>query len=245
MNFLELLKNGNNVGAHRGASSIAPENTMRALDASAGRSDFIEIDVQLSRDGAALIFHDDTLERTTNLGVAKRVSELSFKELSKLDYGSWFDGKSEPLLTLDDSLKFIKENNLFLNIEIKDIHKYFSDEQVVIAVVKEIKKWQVESQVIISSFRAEYLPLCKDIDSEIPTALLVEDKHPENLIKYLNELKVDAYNISDELVDSMLIKELKDSGLYVGVYTVNDPSRQKELFEIGVNGVFSDILKSD
>lgn len=243
MNFLELLNIGNIVGAHRGASSVAPENTMRALVASAGCSDFIEIDVQLSSDGKALIFHDDTLERTTNLTKPIRVSKLSFAELSELDYGSWFDGKNEPILTLSNTLRFIKENNLFLNIEIKDIHNFFSDIQVVDTVFKEIKKYQVESQVIISSFWCEYLLLCKEIDSDVPTALLVEKKHPENLINFLKELKVDAYNMSDELVDSQLVKELKDSGFYVGVYTINNPSRQKKLFEMGVNAVFKDNIK--
>ena len=241
MNFLELFNSGNIVGAHRGASSTAPENTMRALEMSIGHSDFIEIDVQLSRDGIAVIFHDDTLERTTNLTVPKRVSELSFKELSELDYGSWFDGKSEPLLTLRKALKFIKENNLFLNIEIKDMHDCFSDEEVVSTVVREIKSFNVESQVIISSFRAQYLPLCKEMALDIPTALLVYKKHPDELIEYLKELEVDAYNMNDELIDSDSVQKLKDAGFYVGVYTVNNPSRQKELFEMGVNGIFSDI----
>lgn len=243
MNFLELLNSGNIVGAHRGARSLAPENTMRALKKSVGRSDFIEIDVQLSCDGEAVIIHDETLERTTNLTKPQRVSALSLEELSKLDYGSWFDGKSEPLLTLNNALKFIKENNLFLNIEIKDMHEYFSDDQVVITVVQSIKSHKLESQVLISSFRGEYLSMCKEVSSYIPTALLVDNKHPDNLIEYLKELKVDAYHMNDELVDSESIAQLRKEGFYVNVYTVSNLLRQKELFKMGVNGVFSDILK--
>ena len=243
MNFLELLNSGNIVGAHRGASAVAPENTMMALQKSVGHSGFIEIDVQLSRDVKAVIIHDETLERTTNLIKPYKVSELSFEELSELDYGSWFDGKSEPLLTLNKALRFIKENKLFLNIEIKDMHQYFSDEKVVSTIVKEVKAWQVESQVLISSFRAEYLPISKDIASDIPTALLAYKKHHNKLIEYLKELKIDAYHMNDELVSSEVVTKLRNSGFYVCVYTVNNPSRKKELFEMGVNGVFSNILK--
>ena len=147
MNFLELLNRTGLIGAHRGARYIAPENTMRSLKVSVGFCDFIEIDVQLSSDGTLIVIHDDTLERTTNVAEIDefksrkpyKVSDFSFKELSSLDYGSWFDGHVEPLLTLSETLQFIKENALFLNIEIKDMHTFFSDGQVVSAVLKEIQ----------------------------------------------------------------------------------------------------------
>jgi len=238
MNFLELLNRGNLVGAHRGASKNAPENTLCSMKASIGHCDFIEIDVQLSSDGVALIIHDETLNRTTD-GSGK-ISDFSFKELNRLDYGSWFDGKHEPLLTLSEALKFIKENNIFLNIEIKDIHDNFSDEKVVSTVLKEIEEGGVQMLVMLSSFRAEYLPLCKEKRPTIPTALLVWNKHPERLTEYLKELQVDAYNMNDELVDKKSIDKLKKAGYFVNVYTVNSSKRRKELFKMGVTGVFSD-----
>ncbi len=238
MNFLELLNRGNLVGAHRGASKNAPENTLCSMKASIGHCDFIEIDVQLSSDGVALIIHDETLNRTTD-GSGK-ISDFSFKELNRLDYGSWFDGKHEPLLTLSEALKFIKENNIFLNIEIKDIHDNFSDEKVVSTVLKEIEEGGVQMLVMLSSFRAEYLPLCKEKRPTIPTGLLVWNKHPERLTEYLKELQVDAYNMNDELVDKKSIDKLKKAGYFVNVYTVNSSKRRKELFKMGVTGVFSD-----
>ncbi|MCD6433450.1 MAG: glycerophosphodiester phosphodiesterase [Sulfurimonas sp.] len=238
MNFLELFKKKHLVAAHRGACSLAPENTMSAIKASVGHCDFIEVDVQLSSDGVAIIIHDDTLNRTTNS--SGKVSDFTFKELSSLDYGSWFDGKKEPILTLSELLKFIEAKGLFLNIEIKDMHKFFSDEKVVSTVFKEIKAWHVENLVLLSSFRSEYLPLCKEKMPNIPTAFLVWDKHPKELIKYLKELKVDAYNMSDKLVDRECVTKLRKAGFFVNVYTINDSIRAKELFDMGVNGVFSD-----
>ena len=249
MKFLELFSQTGLIGAHRGARTKAPENTLRALKASVGHCDFIEVDVQLSSDGAAVIMHDDTLERTTNVAKIEayrsrtpyNVADFTLKELDSLDYGSWFDEKFEPLLTLNTALRFIKESGMFLNIEIKDMHHFFSDEQVVSTVLQEVEELGVQESVIFSSFRHEYLPLCKERLPFVPTAALVEDTHPDNLIEYLQSLHVDAYNMNDELVDRDTVRQLRQAGFFVNVYTVNDPLRAKELFEMGVNGIFTDI----
>lgn len=250
MTFSELLNRTGLIGAHRGARLVAPENTMRSLKASLGRCDFIEVDVQLSSEGIAVVMHDDTLERTTNVDELDefkerkpyRVCDFSFKELSSLDYGSWFDGHVEPLLTLSETLRFIKENNLFLNIEIKDMHSSFSDMQVLSSVIKEIQDWHVENRVLISSFRHEYLPLCKKRLPDVPTAVLFEEKYPEHLIKYVVALDVDACHISDKLVDTKSVHKLRQIACAVSVYTVNDKAVADELFEMGVNGIFTDNL---
>lgn len=250
MNFLELLNRTGLIGAHRGARSVSAENTMHSLKAAIGKSDFIEIDVQLSSEGIAVVIHDETLERTTNVGEIDefksrkpyKVSDFSFKELSSLDYGSWFDGHVQPLLTLSEALQFIKENALFLNIEIKDMHSSLSDAHVVSSVIKEIEDWHVEARVLISSFRHEYLSLCKEKLPDVPTAALVQDKHPENLLEYLKTLKVDAYNMNNELADKESVSTLRKAGYAVNVYTVNEKTRAKKLFEMGVNGIFTDNL---
>lgn len=242
MNFLELFKQNGLIAAHRGISSLYPENTMAAIRACIGQCDFIEIDVQLSKDFKLVIMHDDTLDRTTNIMQIKefssrkshKVCDFTEDELKKLDYG-----RGEPLPTLHDALKFVKEHKLYINVEIKDSHDDFDDEFVVDTVLKEINSLNVQNRVLLSSFRLEYLPLCKDKAPNIPTAALVEYEHPKNLLKYLTSLKVDAYNLDDELVDLKIIKKLRDAGFFVNVYTVDNKSRAKELFEIGVNGVFT------
>ena len=76
----------------------------------------------------------------------------------------------------------------------------------------------------------------------IPTALLVEEQHHKKLIEYLKELEVDAYHMSDKLVDREGVAKLRKAGFFVNVYTINDSMRAKELFDMGVNGVFSDLL---
>ncbi|HUH43275.1 MAG TPA: glycerophosphodiester phosphodiesterase family protein [Sulfurimonas sp.] len=255
MNFLELLSKPALIAAHRGANSLSPENTLSALKKSIGRADFIEIDTQLSRDGVAIIMHDDTLLRTTNVSKIEafdskkpyRVKDFTFDELKGLDYGSWFyknNAKTEPLLTLHDALMFIKENNLFLNLEIKDMSGAFDDEEVVDTVIKEINDTQCSDRILISSFRHEYLKMIKT-KLHIPTAALVEDSHPKELLSYLRELGVDGYCLNDELVDEKSVEMLKEAGFFVGVYTVNSTARSRELFEMGVNFIFSDSLYKD
>ena len=256
MKFLELLNRIGLIAAHRGARSIAPENTLTALKKSVGKCDFIEIDVQLSRDGAAVVMHDDTLERTTNVSEMDlfkkrspyRVSDFTLDELRMLDYGSWFykdKNHKEPLLTLGLALEFIREKGLFMNVEIKDMHGTFSDERVVESVVKEIVSADVDERILLSSFRHEYLRMFKEKLPNVPTAVLVEDKHPQNLIKYLRDLRADAYHVNDKSVDEKTVKKLREEGYFVGVYTVNDANRAKELFNMGVNAIFSDSLKKD
>nr|WP_321267563.1 glycerophosphodiester phosphodiesterase family protein [uncultured Sulfurimonas sp.] len=251
MSFLELFKRPCLIGAHRGSSALYPENTLIALKQSLNHCDFIEIDVQLTQDNVAIIFHDETLERTTNVQevyknrASYKVSDFSYDELKKLDYGSWFycDGKKyQPLLTLLDALEFAKDNNIFLNIEIKDIYNYFDDDIVVSTILHEITDSLTQDLVLISSFRHQYLKLFKELISEIPTAALVQEKHPDNLIDYLRSLKVDAYHFNDILVDEETIKELRDAGFFVNIYTVNDKKRRQQLFNMGVNAIFSDYL---
>ncbi len=251
MSFLKLFKSNLIIGAHRGARAVCPENTMSALKAAVGKCDFIELDVQLSRDGIAVVMHDETLERTTNVNELDefnsrkpyRVCDFTFEELNRLDYGSWFYKEkskkhSEPLLTLCDTLKFIKENLLYINIEIKDVHSCFSDELVVDKVLKEIESSNTQELVLISSFRTQYLLISKAKQIDIPTALLVYNKLKS--IKYLKSLKIDAFHINDKLAEAQTINSLKKAGFFINVYTVDNPVRVKELFKMDVNGVFKD-----
>ncbi|WP_345977502.1 glycerophosphodiester phosphodiesterase family protein [Sulfurimonas sp. HSL3-7] len=247
MNFLKLFEKPDLVAAHRGDRSRQPENTLSALRSSIGKCDFIEIDVQLSRDRMPVIMHDETLGRTSNAKERFRdrkpwhVNDFSFEELQSLDYGSWFNGRSEPLLTLQQALAFAIEENQYLNIEIKDMSAFADDAEVVQTVITAIEKYGAESLVLLSSFYHPYLQLSKTISPVIPTAALLEHKK-KDLLNYLRSLNVNACHLDDVITDRHTVHALRASGFAVNVYTVNDPVRQKELFAWGVNGVFTDNL---
>jgi glycerophosphoryl diester phosphodiesterase len=245
MNFLKLFEKRTLLGAHRGANSVAPENTLLAMKKSLGKCDFIEIDVTLSRDGVAVVFHDDTLERTTNvenLEVFKNrepynVGDFTYEELNSLDYGN-----GQKLLSLKIALEFVRENSIYLNIELKDLKKRFEDKTVVSIVLEEIASAKVSEQVLISSFVCEYLPLVKEMSPNIPTALLIEDSIPQNLVERLRNLKVDACHLAKTLLSYECLMELREAGFYVGAYVVNDEKEQEYLTCIGVNLIITDCL---
>jgi glycerophosphoryl diester phosphodiesterase len=250
MNFLELLKKPNLIAAHRGDRSLKPENTLSALSSSIGKCDFIEIDVQLTKDLVPVIIHDDTLGRTSNVSniemfeerIPWRVSDFTLEELQSLDFGSWFNLKYEPLLTLEKALCYAKKEHLFLNIEIKDMSKTFSDDIVVKIIIALIKKTQTESLVLLSSFYHTYLPMCKKLSPHVPTAALQIYKHPNNLNDYLHTLQVDAYHPEDKITNKKTVAALREAGFFINVFTVNNTERREKLFEWGVNGIFTDYL---
>lgn len=253
MNFLELFKKPNLIAAHRGDRSKKPENTLSALASSIGKCDFIEIDVQLTKDLLPVIIHDETLARTSNVSEIERfkdrkpwrVCDFTKKELQDLDFGSWFDHKVEPILTLEKALNFSKEHHLFLNVEIKDMSNTFEDETVVQIIIDMIQNIQVGHLVLLSSFYHPYLPLCKKHSPKVPTAALQAYRQPSRLIEYLHTLQVDAYHPEDRIIDQKTVSNLKKSGFFVNVFTVNTLKRKKELFDWGVSAVFTDFLEKE
>ncbi|MEA3456425.1 MAG: glycerophosphodiester phosphodiesterase family protein, partial [Campylobacterota bacterium] len=253
MNFLDLFAKPGLIAAHRGDRSVRPENTLSALRLSIGKCDFIEIDLQLSRDKVPVILHDETLGRTSNIQEIEtfaerypwRVRDFAFNELQRLDFGSWFyredpfgcmsagkvhlseiESQHEPLLTLEKALLFVKEEELFMNIEIKGMHDWIPDREVVTIVADVIKRSQAEPLILLSSFHHAYLPICKEFLPDVPTAILTEKRAPENLIDYVGLLQADAYHPDEQYLDEWTVKRVREAGYFVNAYTVNDPSRQ-------------------
>ena len=200
-----------------------------------------------------MIIHDDTLGRTSNVSKVKkfedrtpwRVSDFTEEELQSLDFGSWFDDEYEPIFTLKKALSFVKEQQLFLNVEIKDMSSTFANEIVVQIIIDMIKKTQTEHLVLLSSFYHPYLPMCKKHSSKIPTAALQSYNHPNKLIEYLHTLQVDAYHPEDKITNQKTVVKLRQAGFFVSVFTVNDTKRQTELFDWSVNSIFTDFLETE
>jgi glycerophosphoryl diester phosphodiesterase len=265
MEFLQLLSRTGLIAAHRGNRAVAPENTLFAFEASVGRFDFIELDVQLSRDGVPVVIHDETLARTSDVGTLVefgsrypwKVSDFSLDELKTLDAGSWFyrddpfgeiaKGCTAPspatplrIPTLEEVLGFAKAHDLLLNVEIKGMHDAFSDEEAVASVVGTVEKLQCADRVLLSSFYHPYLKRIKAAAPHLLTAALQESFHPPKVIDYLHELGVDAYHMDDAIATKPMVEMLKEAGFFVGVYTVNSLRRQQELFGWGVNALFTD-----
>jgi len=153
------------------------------------------------------------------------------------------ESQCEPLLTLEKALLFAKEEEIFINVEIKGMHNWISDREVVAIIADVIKRLGVEPQIMLSSFHHLYLLICKELLPDIPTAVLTEEKIPENLIDYLGMLQADAYHPDEQYLNKETVKRVREAGYFINAYTVNDYLRQKELFGWGVNGVITDYLE--
>ena len=265
MNFWDHFKRDKHlIIAHRGARAYRAENTMSAFAYANGRCDFVEFDVGFSRDGVAVIIHDDTLERTSDVrehpefSAPYLVSDYDHDTLKKLDFGSWFlrddtfgtiklgtaskhdllELEKQTILTLEALLIYLKSNRMLANIEIKDMSNTAFDDHAAASVLDIVKRMQMQDNVCISSFNHKYLQQLYELDPLIETAALQENEHPKDLVHYLETLHVGSYNPDFEITDEALIRTLNDAGFFVNVFTVNEQKDIDQLFKWGAKSVF-------
>lgn len=162
-----ISQNSPLITAHRGYAAMAPENTMSAFEAAfnAG-ADACEFDVHMTLDGTLVVFHDDTIGRTTNgTGV---LGELTYEYLSTLDAGSWKDPKfaGEKIPTLHQTLTYFKENNMVAVLEIKVA-------DIVDEVLEMLHATKMDKRTVIISFKESAITKIINEKPEIPALLLL------------------------------------------------------------------------
>ena len=158
------------VWAHRGASDHAPENTLPAIEFAVEQgADGIEFDVQLSKDGAVVLMHDETLERTTDGN--GRVVDRTLAELKRLDARNGMNQLAPTTIpTLDEVLTVLAPERVRINIELKnDVEPYPGLEDQVLAAVDRHK---VGNRVVISSFSENSLRRLHALNPAIELATL-------------------------------------------------------------------------
>jgi len=228
--------------AHRGAGTLAPENTLAAfrLGAQHGYRAF-ECDVKLSADGQAFLLHDATLERTTNgHGTA---GELPWAELSRLDAGSWQGPRyaGEPLPTLDALATWLRRNGLALDLEIKPTPQH--EEATGAAVAHAVRRlWAGAAQPpVLSSFRPEALLAAQAVAPELPRALLLDELWP-GWQGVAQALDCHAVVTNHRLMDAALLAELHGRHWRALCYTVNDEADAQRLIALGIDGLITDAV---
>jgi len=188
--------------AHRGARSVAPENTLEAFRIGLDRyaADMIELDVHLSRDGVPVVVHDDTLERCSDVAARFpdrkpwRVGDFTYPELLSLDAGSWFIAKDPfgqiaagavpeadlarfrsgmvRIPTLKQVLALVSSHHSRVNIELKNFPMQYDG--IAEAVAAEVRAAGLSDKTVLSSFDHELLVRLKTIAPEIERAALCE-----------------------------------------------------------------------
>lgn len=228
--------------AHRGAGTLAPENTLAAfrLGATHGYRCF-ECDVKLSADGVPFLMHDATLERTTSgQGTA---GDLPWAALSQLDAGGWHgrNWAGEPLPTLAALARWIRANGFTLDLEIKPTpgHEEATGHAVALAV-REL--WAGAAvQPLLTSFRPDALRAARDAAPELPRGLLLDELWPgwEGVARALGCVAVVT---NHKLMDAGLVAQLRAEGWRAMVYTVNERADAERLLGLGIDGIVTDAV---
>ncbi len=228
--------------AHRGGGRLAPENTLAGMRAAHNHGfTFVEYDVKLSSDGVPFLLHDDRLERTTNAhGLARK---LNWDALQALDAGSWLDASfaDERLISLETVAEYTQAENLMSNIELKPCPG--REHETGTAVALAIRQCWARATVLplLSSFSEDALSAAHLAAPEVPRALLVEEV-PADWHQRLLRHGCVALNIQERHITQALVAAIQTKGYRVAAYTVNDPARARELFDWGIDALFTDEL---
>jgi len=252
--------------AHRGARSLAPENTMAAArKAHRSGADMWEADVVVTADQELILLHDDSLTRTTNAAnvFPERgpwtFTSFTLKELRSLDAGSWFVDtdphgqiaagtltdkdqaacRGEKIPTLTEALVFTREADWRMNIELKRLPPPMTDFPVVDRVLALIDLLNVAAgQIVFSSFEHDWLRQIRVRRPEFKLEAIIG----YSAVKPLDwgDLDFATYNARHTLTSTRKIRRLAEKGIAVNVWSVNSEKDMYRFIEAGAVGIITD-----
>ncbi len=238
--------------AHRGASAVAPENTLAAFEkALDDGAEGIEFDVQLAKDGVPVVVHDENLSRLS--GTENFVADLTVEELQKLDVGSWFNSantrfandnfSNEIIPTLEELFDFLKSYKGLLYVELKCETK--TAEKLVRAVCEVIKQTNLLPQIVLKSFYLQTLTRAKEILPEIRTATLFSPKimsvlrKRRHILDEAEKFRADEISIHYSLATKSLVEKARNRGLPTTIWTADNPLWVKRAQDFGINAIIT------
>lgn len=242
------------VFAHRGASAYAPENTIAAIDkADALGFDWVENDVQRTKDGELVIVHDTDLKRTTNVEevfpdrAPWKVKDFTAAEIAELDAGSWFGpafaGARVP--TLKQYLRGVDANRQKLLLEIKAPELYPGIERDTLRVLRQegwLKRGHVKHRLVVQSFSAATVKAVHQQRPDITTGFLGTPAVADlpSYAAYTDQINPSNTTISAEYVRAVhALKGAHGKRLRVNTWTVNDAANARRVQGYGVDGIIT------
>jgi glycerophosphoryl diester phosphodiesterase len=225
---------------HRGAKAYAPENTLASIHAAADLGvAWVQVDVKLTKDDVAVVFHDEELERCTS--GSGLIRDITLAELRELDAGSWY-GESflgEKVPTLEELLNAVLERGLGVNLEIKPCPgREVETAEVALDVATRI--WPEDlPPPLISSFQNVSLETAMDMMEEWPRGLLMNEYREDwrDMAEYLQAATI---NINGNAATEEQIEDYVDFGKPVLAFTINQPDKARQLLRLGVDSFFAD-----
>jgi glycerophosphoryl diester phosphodiesterase len=225
---------------HRGAAAQAPENTLGGFACAARLGiRWIELDVQLTADGVPVVFHDDRLDRTTD-GRGLLV-ETSMADLRRLDAGRWFAERfaGERVPTLAEALSLLLEQGQGLCLEVKaDEARGGPTARAALACLR--RQWPADGPpLMLSSFAKSALRVLAETAAVWSRGWLIE-RLPLDWRREVRALGCHSLHLDHAALDEAAVTAVKDEGLALLAYTVNDRARAEQLWAWGVDALFSD-----
>jgi glycerophosphoryl diester phosphodiesterase len=241
--------------AHRGASAVAPENTLaafrRALEIGA---DGIELDVRLASDGVPVVIHDATLQRTGSVRGA--IAQMTSAQLANADVGSWFNGARPEQAREEYAREFVpslervfqlvldrKPENFTIYVELKTDGKSSDLPQ---SIADLIKRYRFHDRVVIVSFDLDALRQTKLSDSSIGTGALFAPRHgagtglrAEKIMALAIESGADEILLHRLIARPRLINSAIRNDFKVVVWTADDAVWLKRARELGVHALIT------
>lgn len=225
---------------HRGAASLAPENTLAGFRKAAEAGvRWVEFDVRLAGDGRCILLHDDTLERTTS--GRGRADLLGFEELRRLDAGAWFGPgfAGERIPSLEEAIELLAELGLGANVELKPGPGAEAATGKAVAEMLRARWPKSLPTPLVSSFKEAALAAFRDAAPEVPRGLLFSAV-PADWRARAESLGCVTIHCNQNRLTRSQAREIIEAGFPILAYTVNDPARAEELWGWGVATMITD-----
>jgi glycerophosphoryl diester phosphodiesterase len=220
------------IEAHRGDSSNAPENTLAAFRAAIDlNAPWIELDVHPTSDGALVVIHDDTVERTT--GAPGAICDLTLAEIQKLDAGAWFSPRfaGERIPQLAEVFELVAPTPTRLNIEIKAAPDGLD---VAPGVVDLLRRYQKEREYVVSSFDLPALLQVQALAPEVPLSIL---GWGSDLLQIAQEHHFPWIHGFFATMEAETVAQAHANGIGVNIWTVDDPDSLASWKAVGVDKI--------
>ncbi|MCF6409752.1 glycerophosphodiester phosphodiesterase [Pseudalkalibacillus salsuginis] len=239
--------------AHRGASGHAPEHTLPSYELGEQmKGDYVEVDLQMTKDGELIAMHDETLDRTTNgTGLVK---DHTLEQIKQLDAGSWFNEMNPEMAkeeykglqvpTLDEVIeKFGKSANYYIETKSPEVYPGMEEK-----LLETLERHQLigpnapSSKVIIQSFSPESLKKVHDLNTRIPLVQLLWYTSPATITDAeLDQYKEYAIGVgmNHNQIDEAYVQKVREHNLLIHPYTVNEKEDMQKLLDWGVTGMFT------
>jgi glycerophosphoryl diester phosphodiesterase len=227
--------------AHRGASANAPENTLAAFQlALRQQADGVEMDAQLTADGHVVVFHDQSVNRTTE--GSGRVKDKTLAELRELDAGSHFDVafKGEPIPTLEEVFELLG-TQIFINIELSNYASPFNSLPEKVASL--VRRYGMGPRILFSSFNPLALRRIQRLIPGAPLGLLAYRGRKGALARgFIGKALVPYQSLHTALADvtTELVQRTHKENRRIYVFNVHQSAEMRKLFRLEVDGIFVD-----